>query len=74
MTHQQIIDIAERAGWTLTQAAVAFSIVEVSSLAVAWAVPVAAGLSMIKTYVQHKLDNKVEPPNAETPVQETQIK
>lgn len=56
MTKTQIQDIAERAGWTLAQAAVAFGITEAAGLKTWWALPVATALSAAKTWLQHKLD------------------
>jgi hypothetical protein len=44
-------DVAERAGWTLAQAAVGFATVEVAGVDVWWAVPVASGLSVLKGIV-----------------------
>ena len=60
MTKKQIADIAERGGWTLAQAAVAFGVVEVGNVHLWWALPIATALSTVKTYIQHKLDNSVE--------------
>lgn len=58
MTKTQIEDLAERAGWTLAQAAVAFGITEASGLQAWWALPLATALSAAKTYVQGKLAPK----------------
>jgi hypothetical protein len=58
MTKTQIADLAERAGWTLAQAAVAFGITEAASIKEWWALPIATALSAAKTYVQHKLEAK----------------
>jgi hypothetical protein len=60
MTRQQIEDLAERAGWTLAQAAVAFGITEVAGIKEWWALPIATLLSAAKTFVQHKLDGARE--------------
>lgn len=56
MTKRQVADLAERAGWTLAQAAVAFGITEAASIKEWWALPIATALSAAKTFVQHKLD------------------
>jgi len=58
MTKKQIEDLAERAGWTLAQAAVAFGITEAAGLKTWWALPLATALSAAKTYVQRKLEVK----------------
>lgn len=55
MTKTQVEDLAERAGWTLAQAAIGFGITEAAGITAWWAVPVATVLSMAKTFVQHKL-------------------
>jgi hypothetical protein len=55
MTKTQIADLAERAGWTLAQAAVAFGITEATGLKTWWALPLATGLSAVKTFIQGKL-------------------
>jgi hypothetical protein len=55
MTKTQVLDLAERAGWTLAQAAVAFGITEASGLTAWWALPMATALSAAKTLVQSKL-------------------
>lgn len=58
MTKTQIEDLAERAGWTLAQAAVAFGITEATGLKTWWALPLATALSAAKTWIQHKLAPK----------------
>jgi hypothetical protein len=58
MTKTQLEDLAERAGWTLAQAAVAFGITEGAGLHTWWALPLATGLSAAKTWIQHKLAAK----------------
>lgn len=58
MTKHQIADLAERAGWTLAQAAVAFGITEAGGIQTWWALPLATALSAAKTYIQHKLAAK----------------
>jgi hypothetical protein len=58
MTKTQLIDLGERAGWTLAQAAVAFGITEATGLKTWWALPLATALSAVKTWVQHKLAAK----------------
>jgi hypothetical protein len=62
VTKDQAKDVAERAGWTLAQAAVAFGITEAASIKDWWALPIAAALSSAKTYIQHQLDNHKKPP------------
>jgi hypothetical protein len=57
MTKRQVEDLAERAGWTLAQAAVAFGITEAAGIKAWWALPLATALSALKTFVQHKLDD-----------------
>lgn len=56
MTKNQVTDLAERAGWTLAQAAVGFGIAEAAGIKAWWAAPIAMALSAAKTYVQHQLD------------------
>lgn len=58
MTTTQITDLAERAGWTLAQAAAAFGITEAAGIKTWWALPLATALSAAKTFVQHKLAAK----------------
>lgn len=58
MTKTQIMDIAERAGWTVAQALVGLGITEAAGLKEWWAAPIAMALSTAKTYVQHKLDGR----------------
>jgi hypothetical protein len=58
MTKTQLIDLGERAGWTLAQAAVAFGITEATGLKTWWALPLATALSAVKTWVQRKLAAK----------------
>lgn len=60
MTKAQIEDLAERAGWTLAQAAVAFGITQAAGIKEWWALPLATALSAAKTYVQHKLERSGE--------------
>lgn len=60
MTKTQVFDIAERASWTLAQAAVGFGITELAGITAWWALPIATTLSAAKTYVQRQLD-KPEP-------------
>lgn len=55
MTKAHVIDIAERAGWTLAQAAVAFGVTEAGGLQTWWALPLATALSAAKTFIQGKL-------------------
>lgn len=54
MTKTHLLDIVERAGWTLAQAAVAFGITEASGLQTWWALPLATGLSALKTWAVNK--------------------
>lgn len=56
MTKRQVEDLAERAGWTLAQAAVAFGLAEAAGIQTWWALPIATALSAAKTFVQHQLD------------------
>lgn len=58
MTRAHAIDIAERAGWTLAQAAVAFGITEAGGLQTWWALPLATALSAAKTWIVNKLAAK----------------
>lgn len=58
MTKTDLENLAERAGWTLAQAAVAFGITEAAGLKTWWALPLATALSAAKTYVQGKLRPK----------------
>lgn len=58
MTKQQWLDLLERAGWTLAQAAVAFGVTEASGLQTWWALPLATALSAAKTWLQGKLTRK----------------
>lgn len=58
MTKTQIEDLAERAGWTLAQAAIGFGLTEAAGIQTWWALPIATALSALKTYVQHKLDKE----------------
>lgn len=58
MTKTQLADLAERAGWTLAQAAIAFGITEATGLKTWWALPLATALSAAKTYIQGKLPPK----------------
>lgn len=51
MTKTQVEDLAERAGWTLAQAAVAFGITEAASIKEWWALPIATALSAAKTWI-----------------------
>jgi hypothetical protein len=55
VTKTQLENLAERAGWTLAQAAVAFGITEAAGLRTWWALPLATALSVAKTFVQGKL-------------------
>jgi hypothetical protein len=55
MTKQQWEDLAERGGWTLAQAAVAFGLTEAAGIKEWWALPIATALSAAKTFIQHKL-------------------
>lgn len=70
MTKKQIEDLAERASWTLAQAAVAFGITEAAGLKTWWALPLATALSAAKTYVQHKLDGSGKKDSEGTSLQE----
>ncbi len=58
MTKHQIADIAERAGWTAAQAALALLATEASGIQTWWALPLATALSAAKTWVVHKLPAK----------------
>jgi hypothetical protein len=58
MTKTQIEDLAERAAWTLAQAAIAFGVTEASGIQTWWALPLATALSAAKTFVQGKLAAK----------------
>jgi len=58
MTKRQVEDLAERAGWTLAQAAIGFGITEAGGIQTWWALPIATALSAAKTFVQHKLEAK----------------
>lgn len=58
MTKRQIEDIAERAGWTAAQAALAVLITDIGGIHTWWALPIATGLSALKTWIQHKLAPK----------------
>lgn len=66
MTKNQWLDLLERAGWTLAQAAVAFGITEASGLKTWWALPLATALSAAKTWIMHKLSGKVKNGTAPT--------
>lgn len=48
-------DLLARAGWTALQAVLAVVTVETLGVPVAWAVPVASALSMLKSYVGTKV-------------------
>lgn len=50
----KIMDILERAGWTLAQAAVAFGLTEVGNVSTWWAIPLATALSALKTFILSK--------------------
>lgn len=55
MTKKQYENIAERAGWTAAQAALALLAVEAGGIPAWWALPLATALSAAKTWVQHRL-------------------
>lgn len=55
MNKARWIDLGERAGWTLLQAAVGFGITEASGITAWWAVPVATALSAAKTWVTGRM-------------------
>ena len=55
MTKLELQNLAERAAWTLAQAAAAFAITEAAGLKTWWALPLATGLSAAKTFIQGKL-------------------
>jgi len=55
MTKKQLENLAERAAWTLAQAAVAFGITEAADIKLWWALPLATALSAAKTWIQGKL-------------------
>ena len=59
MTKTQLIDLAERAGWTAAQAALGLLITQASGIQTWWALPLATALSAGKTWVQHQLSRKV---------------
>ena len=61
MTKTQVEDLAERAGWTLAQAAVGFAITEAANIPGWWTLPLATALSAVKTYIQHQLDREATP-------------
>jgi hypothetical protein len=61
MTKAELENLAERAGWTLAQAAVAFGITEAAGLKTWWALPLATALSAAKTFTQGKLDARKKP-------------
>lgn len=54
MTKEHLADIAERAGWTAAQAALALLIVEASGFQTWWALPLATALSAAKTWVMNR--------------------
>lgn len=58
MTKKQLENLAERAAWTLAQAAVAFGVTEAAGLQTWWALPLATALSAAKTWIQGKLAPK----------------
>lgn len=64
MTKTQVVDLGERAGWTLLQAGIGFGLTEAAGVTAWWALPIATALSAAKTYVQHKLDDRKQPPVA----------
>lgn len=64
MTKTQILDLAQRAGWTAAQAALALLVTESSGLQAWWALPLATGLSAAKSWVVHKLAKNKAPAGA----------
>jgi hypothetical protein len=54
MTKAQLLDLGERAGWTLAQAAIGFGITEASGVTTWWALPLATALSAAKTWAVHR--------------------
>jgi hypothetical protein len=55
MRTQLLLDLAERAGWTGAQAAVALAAVEVADLPVWWAAPTALLLAAAKGWIAGRL-------------------
>lgn len=51
-------DQAERVGWTLAEAGVAFATVELSSLKGEWVIPIAGALAWLKTIVAKHVGDK----------------
>lgn len=51
-------DLFERAGWTAVQAALAVGVTTFTELEHAWAIPIAAGLSALKTEVKKHIDDR----------------
>jgi len=51
-------DLATRAAWTLVQAALGFAIAEVAGLPAEYGVPIAALLSVAKSYVAQQLEER----------------
>lgn len=58
MNKAHLADIAERAGWTAAQAALALLATEASGIQTWWALPLATGLSALKTWVVRQLAPK----------------
>lgn len=55
MTKKQIENLAERAGWTAAQAAMALLATEATGIPAWWALPLATALSAAKTWVMDRL-------------------
>lgn len=53
-----LLDLAERAGWTLAEAAVGFAITETSSLDTVYAPVIATALAALKGIVAKHVGNK----------------
>jgi len=58
MTKRWLKDVSERVFWTAAEAGIALATTEVANLGSSWAIPIAAGLALVKGYVAKHVGNR----------------